>query len=300
MNECSPFLSVIIASTRPLKEVPLCLTAITEQCRNRQAEIFFVESCDKGYSDAMSARFPGITFFRLPPKTTFPRLLGKAIAQASGEVIAITDAACRIDHHWVTSILKTHEMPNPVIGGAVEPDGLTSVTDWAAYFYDYGQFMLPLPEGVAEEMPGNNVSLKRWAVSMGMELVGEEFWKSSWIQRIRLEGIELYSTPSILVYYKKSFHFLEYMVNRFHNGRCFAGMRIERIDGIGRLTYLAGSPLLPFLLFARRVKAVMLKHRYRSRLLVCIPTIFLAAMSWAVGEFFGYLGGTADSCRHVR
>lgn len=294
----TPELSVIVAATGPIDEVPTSLSAIREQCEGRDVEILLPYADDEPYPLVEGA--PGVTALRMARRATLPALLGAAIARARGEVIAITDSTCGIDGGWVASILAAHRGPHPVIGGAVEPGGLRTLVDWAAYFCDYGQFMLPLPGGPAAEMPGSNISMKRSALATGREFVEPEFWKTYWCRELQASGRELLSDPAIVVSYTKRFRLLPYLTHRFHSGRCFAGMRLTQLGAGKRLVYAAGSPLLP-LVFCRRILATILpKRRRRWRLLGCAPVILLATMSWALGELTGYLAGPGTSCRHVK
>ena len=300
MTDVAPSLSVIVASTVPLRETPACLPTLAAQCRGRHAEVILAYSDDHDASKAKVMDLPGVSLIHLPRESSLPRLLGAAIARATGEIIAIADAACEIDERFVSAILKAHEAPYPVIGGAVEPHGLRKLVDWAAYFCEYGQFMLPLAEGVVHEVPGNNLSVKRWALARGREFVHGEFWKTYWCRRIQADGFQLYAAPSIVVYYGKSFPLWRFLVRRFHHGRCFAGMRIPQLSQVKRVFHVVGSPLLPILFCARTLRAVLPKRRQRHLLFLSFPIIVLATISWAIGEFFGYLVGAGASCRHVR
>ncbi len=300
MTDPTPRLTVILTSTAPLWEVPASLVTVGEQGRGQPVEIILA-SCSNGeVPEGMEVVPPGVILIQRPQGATLPELLGTAIARARGEVIAITDVACGIAEGWLSEVMKAHEAPHPVIGGAVEPEGLRTLVDWAAYFCDYGQFMLPLAEGVVREVPGNNLSLKRWALAKGREFVEGEFWKTYWCRRIQAEGLYLYAVPSIVVSYRKSFGLWRYLVHRFRNGRCFAGMRTAGLGPGGRVGYLVGSPGLPILFCLRLLKAVLPKRRYRRQLVLSFPIIILAMVSWALGEFWGYLSGPGTSCRHVR
>ncbi len=77
-------------------------------------------------------------------------------------------------------------------------------------------------------------------------------------------------------------------------------MRLEQLSGLRRVAYLAGAPVLPLLLFARIIRAVLQKRRHLGKLALTIPLIFLAMLSWALGEFIGYAAGQGGSCQHVR
>jgi hypothetical protein len=299
MTDAAPRFSVIITSAASLQEVLTCLSTIIQQSCSQRLEIIVSYSADDASPETIATDYPDVICLRLPRATPLPRLLGVALARATGEIVAITDASCGIDAHWVSAILQAHAGPYPIIGGAVEPDGLRTLVDWAAYFCDYGQFMLPLTEGVVNEVPGNNISIKRWALARGREFVEGEFWKTYWCRRMQAEGSSLYTAPSIVVYYRKSFRLWQYLVHRFHNGRCFAGMRLSQFSQVVRGVYVAASPVLPILFCVRILRAVLPKRRYSGRLLYSFPIIVLATASWALGECVGYLLGPGVSCRHV-
>jgi Glycosyl transferase family 2 len=300
MTDTVPRLSILVASTAPLQDASACLRTLTQQCHGQRVEIILAYSADAEAAEAMAADYPEVILVRLPRAAPLPRLLGTAMARATGDIIAATDATCAVDARWVSAILKAHEAPHPVIGGAVEADKFDKLVDWAAYFCDYGQFMLPLTEGVANEMPGNNLSMKRWALARGREYVDREFWKTYWCQRLQAEGLHLYSEPSIVVYYRKSFRLWPYLVHRFHNGRCFAGMRNAQLTWVKRAIYWMGSPVLPVLFSTRILRAVLPKQRHLRQFFLSLPIIVLATVSWAFGEFCGYLLGCGTSCRHVK
>ncbi|HHT9119319.1 MAG TPA: hypothetical protein ACFYD3_02100 [Candidatus Hypogeohydataceae bacterium YC41] len=295
-----PTLSVIIASTALLRQMPACLLDILKQCHGRQVEIILVYSSDSDLQEAIVADDSHVILIRLPPETALPCLIGTAFARTKGEIIAITDTTCGVDEHWIAAILDAHKAPHPIIGGAVEPDKLKRLVDWTAYFCDYGQFMLPLASRTMQAVPGNNISIKRWILEKGKEFVEGEFWKTYWCRRIQMEGFSLYAVPSIIVFYRKSFQLWPYLVHRFHNGRCFAGMRLAQLSQVDRLVYVLGSPFLPILFCARILKVVLPKRRYLGRFFLAFPLIILATMSWAFGEFVGYLLGSGTSCHRVR
>jgi hypothetical protein len=300
MTRSAPRLSVIIASTLPAQEVPTCLAAVVPHCRDPRVEIILTYAAERDLPPTMVAGSAGIVFLRLPQTASLPQLLGAALTRAQGEIIAITDATCALDEHWVPAILQAHTAPHPVIGGVVEPAGLCSLVDWAAYFYDYGRFMWPLAAGVARLVPGINISLKRWALATGSEFVQGEFWKGQWCWHLQAAGISLYLEPDIVVFYRKSFTFWSFLCRWFQHGQCFAGMRLAQLSGMERFLYLVGSPLLPVVFCWRFLKDVLPKRRHVRQLVLSFPLIVLAMLSWALGEFVGYLSGPGVSCQQVR
>jgi len=300
MTCATPRLSVIITSTAPLHDVPPCLLTVRQQSHGRQVQIIVAYSADHASLEAKAAGYADVIFLRLPQEANLPQLLGAAIARATGAIIAITDATCAVDGQWVEAILSAHRASHPIIGGAVEPDGLRTLVDWTAYFYDYGRFMLPLPSGVATYVPGINFSLKREALRNGCEFVEGEFWKAYWCRRLQAAGVSLQVEPTIVVFYRRAYSLPSLLRQRFHHGRCFAGMRLAQLPRVWHVLYLLGSPMLPILLCARIVRDVLPKRRRLGLFLRCFPLLLLDTGSWALGEFCGYLAGPGTSCRYVR
>jgi len=299
VSDKPPALSVVIAATTSLAEARACLETIARQSDGRPVEILVTHSNGTPPADWVRD-YPGVTFLSLPPGAPLPRHLGVAVARAAGEIIAVTEGTCEIGDGWVGAILENHQSPHPVVGGAVEPRDLRTPVDWAAYFSEYGQFMLPLAAGQTAEVPGNNLSLKRWALAHGRQFVDGEFWKTLWCRHLQAEGHRLYAAPSPVVYYRKSFRFWPFLARRVHHGRCFAGMRVAQISFARRVLHLLTTPGLPVLFCARVFRAVLPKRRYRGQFFASVPIIVLATIAWTIGEFVGYLGGPGEGCRHVR
>ncbi len=293
-----PELSIVVAAREASNDFANFLNGLTQQVGGQQIEII-VAGCPSAAARISAADYPSVAFIQLPEKATLPKLLQAGIARSRGGVIAITDTTCEPDPGWVRAILEAHKAPAPVIGGAVEMNGFSRLTDWAAYFCEYGQFMMPLTNGPAAEVPGNNLSFKRRALDSGKEFTGDGFWKTYWCRKLQEEGIELELRSSMIVYYKQTFELLPFLVRRFHHGRCFAGMRVARASLLTRVAYATGSFLLPFVFFWRTVSRVVSKKRYLTRFFLSLPIIALAVVSWSIGECSGYLSGTGKSCAQV-
>ena len=264
---------------------------------DKMIEIIVAAGCLKEEFDEWAERYSEIVFINFPPRTTLPFLLSAAIARSKGEIVAITDSSCIVADDWISSILKAHQSEAAVIGGAVEMSGNGgSLTDWSAYFCDYGQFMLPAERGAADAVPGNNLSIKRPALNRGKEFVEPEFWKTLWCRKLQSEGLELFFEPAILVNCHKNYKLIPFLARRFYQGRCFAGMRAAKFSGVKRVVYTIGTPLLPILALFRTISPVVRKNRHFGKLLLSMPVIVLAIVSWSAGEAAGYAAGTGNSC----
>ncbi len=292
-------LSVVIASNHSTREVDRCLRTLQQQRKVEGMEIIVADSRSDDSLQEVITKYPEVVFIRLPEKTPLPMLWGAGIARSQGEIIAITDSTCVADAHWISAILKAHESSHAVVGGAVEAGGDKNVVGWAAYFCEYGQFMRPLSEGPAHVLPGNNISFKRWTLTKGQEFVQNGFWKTYWCRRLQGEGIELISTPTMVIYDNKCYRLIPFLIRRFHHGRCFAGMRILRESSLMRAAYILASPLLPLLFLGRTTSAIVSKRRHLKPFILSLPVSILAIMVWSAGELCGYLTGIGDSCTYT-
>ena len=164
--------------TGPLHEMPVCLATLTAQQRAKSRDIMVTVRIPE-VPERVWASLPGAAFLRLESGAE-TRLLGEALRRTAGEIVAITEATCEVDKGWVSAIEKAHDAPDPVIGGAVEPDGLRTALDSAAFFAEYGHFMLPLAEGVSDGVPGiTDLSIKRLALD-GERVRQGRVWKAFW------------------------------------------------------------------------------------------------------------------------
>lgn len=299
MSDASPWLSVVVASAASVRDLEACLSALAQQDLGRGVEIIVADCCQDEARQDLTATYPYVTWSRFSSPVTLPGLWGAGIARATGQIIAITETTCVVDHRWVATILQAHEGPHAVIGGAVEVEGRRSLVDWAAYFCEYGQFMLPLVKGVVHELPGNNVSFKRWVLQHGQEYVQPGFWKTYWCRKLQAAGIELVAAPAMVVHYKKTFRLRPFLIRRFHHGRCFAGMRIAQDAALKRVFYALASPLLPLVFLYRIITAIVPKKRYLKEFVLSLPVSCLAIVSWSCGECWGYLTGPGDSCKWI-
>lgn len=289
-------LSIIVAFYDCQSSLKDCLESISRQI-NDKVEIIVSSCCTLDYSSLPSKNDFAITFIEFPVKTILPVLLSAGIASSKGEIIAVTDSSCIVAEDWVEYILKSHQTVSPVIGGSVEIlDTGENLTSWASYFCDYGRFMLPGRRGATDAIPGNNFSMKRHILSTGSELIENQFWKTHWCLTLQSKGIELVSEPSVLVRWQKNYKTIPFLINRFHNGRCFAGMRVVENLVITRVFYALGSVLLPVVALFRIVVPVVRSRRFLWKLLLSLPLISLATASWSVGEMIGYIAGSGESC----
>jgi glycosyltransferase involved in cell wall biosynthesis len=297
----TPRISVVIAAM-PGGRLGECLESLRSQVNPDETEVIVAGSGDGAASVVES--FTWARFVENIGTPTVPRLLGSGITAAAGEIIAITDSSCVVAEDWIGSIARAHSsqlrrQSDTIIGGAVEIDGQPSAVDWAAFFCEYAQFLLPLSTEPANEIPGNNLAFRREALEQASRYVHPEFWKSYWSSEIRKQGAQILASPEMVVRQEKHYEARAFLVRRFNHGRCFAGMRLASSSVLLRFLYGVGSLLLPFILMARVITTMLTKRRYLRQFCLSFHFVLLAVLAWSLGELCGYFGGAGKSCSRL-
>jgi glycosyltransferase involved in cell wall biosynthesis len=294
----TPKLSVVIASHNTRSVIAECLAALEGQKAREMAEIVVADSSSDGTADLVCERFPSVRLLHFSEPLSVPQLRGQGIMAAHGEkIIAILDPYCIVTDEWLTELLRLHaERPELVIGGAVELENGNeqNLASWVIYFSEYLAFMLPLEEGPATELTGNNIAYKRQALGEAVKPTG--FWKTFFNRRLQADGHQLWAAPSLLVKLRKAIPLTDFFRSRYHHGRCFAAMRVNDAPYYSRWLRALTVPLLPYLGLWRQMRSLWPKRRHRLKFVKTVPILFLFHCGWAWGELWGYLRGPGQSC----
>jgi glycosyltransferase involved in cell wall biosynthesis len=294
-------ISVVIPSVNGLPIVKECLESIYRQKNSNIAEVIVVDCSNEKTRRVISETFKEIILIHPHEKKTIPELRSIGMKAAKTDILVMIEDHCLVHENWFTEILKAHDSDYIAIGGAVENACCDRVLDWATFFCEYSSFIQPVSSGIVRDLPGNNVSYKRSEIIRLLgESIDEGFWEGFLHRKLTEQGYELLSNPSIIVYHKKAFGFLEFLLQRFYYSRSFAGMRNIEFSFTKRIVYSAFCLLLPFLLMLRLCLRVLSKGRLRKEFALSIPFLFAFTIVWAIGEYWGYLFGAGNSLSHIK
>jgi hypothetical protein len=292
-----PDLSVVIASVNGWNVLAPTLNSLESLPERDRIEIIVVETVGGETRERLREEYPSVVVVE-SPRQAIPRLRYQGVMHSTGRLVAILEDHADVEHDWASAIIRAHQAPWAAVGGAVE-NGLDGLTNWAVFFCEYTTYMRPVPEGVCDDIPGNNIAYKRPYLLKHAQELDQGKWES-WINdRIRVDGASIASTNSMVVRHIKPFRLGYFLTQRFHFARSYAGMRRVDQSWPKRLAYGVGSSILPVLLTVRLTRAVMNKRRDRGRFLIAFPLIVLFLTVGAVGEMVGYLVGAGDSLEKV-
>jgi Glycosyl transferase family 2 len=291
-------LSVLVTVTSGNSNLGRCLDALHRQHGAKPDQIIVPVLTGENMYD-LRKRFPAVQFVTVQPANsdrheiehvTYDRRRATGLSVATGEIIAMTEDHAIPDETWCASILKAHEQPYAVIGGAVRNMGGTPL-NWALYYCDFGRYQHPL-RGSATYVTDVNVSYKRTALER-VRSVWRTLYHETWVHdTLRSRGETLWLAPEVIVHHDRGPMLLgKLLKERFLWARLFAGRRTQSFNPVKRLAYAALSPLLPLVLIGRRGIEVCRHGHGVTNFIAAVPFMCLLTASWAAGEFLGYVSG---------
>jgi glycosyl transferase family 2 len=292
-----PQLAVVVASVNGLPYLDECLEALAENAP--EALVIVADSTDTSTREHVRQRWPAVRLLSFDDQQTVPELRAAGVFAAETPYVALIEDHCLVAEGWSQRVVADHEQGHPVVGGAIRNVVTGRLRDWAAFFCEYSEHMEPVGPGAVAALPGMNVSYDRRAIAQIEGLLREGRWETWLHAQLRAQGFELYGDPELTIDHAKDFGFREFVSQRWHYSRSYAGMRNPEL-GWRRAAYLLGSPLLPPVIYARIVRNVLSRRRHRARLAAATPLILVYLGVWACGEAVGYAFGGGRSLLRVR
>lgn len=291
--------SVVIASVNGLPWIDGCLSALEVQLRTFDAEVIVVDCCQDGAAEHIRRNFPEVKLLHLSDRLSIPKLRAIGLSHASGDIIAFIKDVCIVSEDWAHQVLREHRSGYLAVGGAVENGAIERITDWAAYFCEYSQAMLPLPYGEVNAITGANVSYKREALELVPEWTRSNCWEYFIHEELRKVGVKFLSAPSVVVQLTKELGFVHFISQRFHYSRSFAAMRVAGASRAKRLFYILSTPFVPVLMAWRISRRLLQKKRHYREFFLSFPLLAVFLCGYACGELAGYAFGPGKSLEKV-
>jgi hypothetical protein len=293
----APELSVVVASVNGLPYLADCLEALERHAP--AAEVVVADWTDEPTRQLVRERWPNVTLLSFDEPMTVPELRAAGVFAARAPHVAVIEDHCNVLPPWADRLVAAHAAGHSVVGGSIRNARTHRVRDWAAFFCEYSAFMEPAPAGSVGGVPGMNVSYDRPALEAIEDLLRAGHWESWLHPRLLQRGFELWSDAEIVLDHAKDFGFREFVSQRYHYSRSYAGIRNAEL-GRKRLLYALGSPLLVPLAYARILRNVKARPAYRRSFRQATPLILLYTVVWAAGEAIGYVFGGGRSILKVR
>ncbi len=174
------------------------------------------------------------------------------MAQASGDVVALTEDHCIADENWVEALTLSASGDADVVGGGMDNARRSRAVDWAAYFAEYGFFSPERPER-AEGPPlltGANVAYKRHVIADVIGWAQDGEWENVAHTRLVARGSMLRFARTAAIYQNQTYSVAAFCADRYEHGRDYARKRLvedperQSLVSAGGESAAAGAPHL--------------------------------------------------------
>ena len=300
-----PLLSVIVTIIDGGDVLRRFLTALTTQQDPPPLEILVPYDASIAATGDLVQEFPTARFLDLGEIRTerplasaagqhelYDRRRARGLAAATGDLVAILEDRGSPRPTWARNLVRQHERPYGVIGGAIEC-APSDTLNWAFYVCDFGKYGLPFESGPAAWVSDINVSYKRKIVDETRELWQDRFREPIVHWALLERGETLYLSSDVVVEHGRPATTLRALLpERFHWGRLFGHIRAMHSSLPKRIALAAAGPLIPPVLLVRHGRTQMRKGNL-GRFLRAAPTAAILLAAWTTGEVWGYLTNRA-------
>lgn len=273
-----------------------CLEALARQTEPPQLEILVPHHGNVDGIEELRRRFPGVIFLRIDDLATFTggggrehhdELRARAVAAAGGEIVALIEDQVRPETHWASRVFQAHRSSAAGIGGAIG-NAVDRPLNWAVCFCEFSRYLDP-PAGPSRSASDVNASYKRSRLETIRSVWEKSFRETAVNDALLVGGQSLALDPGIVVYLDRpGLRLGDVCRERFLRGRSYAARRP------GRALYAVLAPMLPVILLGRITAAVARRPRRWGAFLRAFLFTVLLVLSWSLGEWIGYLTGSAE------
>ncbi|MCE9594278.1 MAG: glycosyltransferase [Planctomycetes bacterium] len=281
--------SVAVVGICSARHVERCLQALEHQQGAPPFDVVVAYDPHMQGVDEIAKRFPKVRFVSNAGQRNPLELASRALKEASGEVLLLTEDHCIARPDWVKTLVKAHETPGrSVIGGVVEiADGATA-TDWAFYFVDFFRYARPAPRGGSPTLTVCNVSYKKEQLAAIRDVWDVYFHETAINDALRTKFGELVLEPDAEVTMGRHVEFGHAVYERYAFGRLFGCTRLLFVPG-KRLFYCLFAPALPLMLLGRMAQKAFRSPRLTRDFLRSLFPLTTMVLWWSWGEWLGYV-----------
>jgi glycosyl transferase family 2 len=294
MREMSPVMSVILPTPDEFETIRRTVDALRDQTIADSLELVIVAPTEISVDSSALAGFAGVQVVAAGPITSSnaARVAGIRVARAS--VIALAEDHCFPQPEWAASLVAGHRKGFAVVGPVLDNANPRTAVSWANFLAEYGRWA-GATAGEIEQLPGHNSAYGRDLLLQFGDDLGQLMEAESVIQEVlRRQGGRLLLEPAARALHYNFSLWSSSVRLRFQGGRLFAGHRVRLWNGLRRLLYLAGAPLIPLVRF-RRLLPLARKSDCRVPLMQLAPVLLALLVIDAAGELVGYLTGPGQA-----
>ncbi len=267
-----------------------CLEAVLAQAGSDGSEVLVVADPRLPGLEALRPRFPTVRIVRNEGQTTPIEIASRALREARGDVVVLTEDHCTPEPGWLARLLAAQGDDRAAVGGAVETAHQGDPVTWAFYLVDYYRYMKPVPEGPVAALTVCNVSYRRERLEAVRQLWSETFHETAVNAALAARFGKLWIVPEAVVHTRRQVQFGAAVYERYAFGRMFACNRNVFSGSLLRRCLYAGLvPLLPPVLMGRMAGRALRSAGSRRMYARAFLPLLAMVLAWTWGEWLGYV-----------
>jgi hypothetical protein len=287
-------MSVVVITPDTFETVRATVRHLRAQSDRERLELVIVApAADALALDEAEVRdFFGHQVIEVGAMTSTARARAAGVRAACAPVVAFAEDHAFPSRGWAEALLARHAEGWSAVAPVMANANPRAAISWANLLVEYAPWMEGARGGEREHLPGHNGSYKRDVLLVyGDRLEAMLDAESVLHWDLRARGHKLYLEPRARTLHLNFTAALPSAVLRFNGGRLFASARARGWSRARRLAFVAGSPLIPFVRFARVARSLPKVERPRGTM----AAVFAALACDGAGELFGYAFGAGRS-----
>lgn len=272
-----PRVSVVIPAYNSARTLPACLQSVC-QLNYPDYEVILVDDGSTDATPDLVRQFPQVRYIRRPTNAGLSAARNTGIAAATGEIVAFTDADCRVDEDWLFYLVSTLQTGGfAAVGGPnlFPPDD--SPVAAAVMAAPGGPRHVLLTDREAEHVPGCNMAFYKWVFEQ-VGMFDPAFHRAGddvdicW--RLQKAGFTIGFSPGAVVWHYRRATLLAYLAQQFGYGRAESSLARKHPDRFGLLggsvwrgRIYGGAPAFvrwPYLIYRGQFATAGFQMMYRS------------------------------------
>ena len=266
-----------------------CLAGLAAQRDAPPFDIIVVYDPHLPDMPALAARHPDIRMVANAGQRTPLELAARAIREATGDLILLTEDHCVPAADWVRGLYDASIEGRAAVGGTVETDPAAGAVDWSFYYVDFFRYMKPVTEGPSPTLTVCNVAYRKRYLDDIAPLWAEFFHETAINNALRARFGSLWLLPAAEVRMRRTVRFSPAVYERYAFGRLFGCTRLQFASRGQAWVYTLLAPGLPILLLWRMGRKAVQRADAFRRFLLALPALTAMVLAWSWGEWLGYL-----------
>ncbi len=290
-----PALTALLVTQDSVERLNTVLCHLAAQTVRDQIELVFAAPSRAvlGLRDEDYAGFAGVQVVEMGQLHTREQGYAAAIRVATAPLVATMEDHSWPEPTWAEILIRSFSDPAgyAAVGPAIVNANPNTAVSWAHLIFGFGRWVVPVDVQRTTRLPSHNSCYRREVLLARGDALPR--WLAVEVllhNEMSRSGQAFFLAADARTHHVNISRLRDFIASQFDTSRMFAALRCKEWSLTHRLLYIAGSPLIPFVLWRRITPATARIVPPAMRLKVYL-TLALAMLVSGFGEMVGYAFG---------